>query len=387
LEVSITPSSATQIGVTWKSSNEKVAKVNNKGEITGIKGGTAVISCITVDGSFKDTCVVTVKEPVTTIKLDHNNYNLGIKKTFFLTATVTSDTATNPKVIWSSSNEKVATVSQKGKVTGIKAGYATITATAADGSEVEASCDIRVVVPVTTMTINNSYITMMVGENYKLKAAIKPTNATFKKAAWSSSDPTVAIVDDDGVVTALKAGKATITAEAQDNTGKKVICYVVVYDRLPATGITLQDKKLTMISGEDKIVQLVLIPAASTDGYTWSTDNPAVAKVDKKTGKITARSTGTAYITVMTDSGKTATVEVTVIGLNMTSLTLEQYTTYPYQLEVEGATTPVKWTIDNPKVAVVNNGMVSSRSVGKATITAIVNGRKLTCKINVVKIN
>lgn len=386
LEVSITPSSANQLGVTWKSSNTKVATVNSKGEITGIKGGTAIITCTTVDGGIKDTCVVTVREPVTTIKLDHDTYNLGVKKTFKLTATVTSESATNPKVIWTSSNTKVATVNKYGKVTGIKTGYATITATAADGSEVEASCEVRIVTPVTSITINKSYMTMMVGENRSLKVTIKPTNATFKKAKWSSSDTSVAIVDDNGVVTALKAGNATIVADTQDNSGKKVICYVVVYERVPSTGITLQDKKLTMVSGEQKVVQLVLIPAASTDSYTWSTDNPAVASVNKKTGKITAKSTGTAYITVMTDSGKTATVEVTVIGLNMKTITLEQYTTYPYPLEVEGATSTVKWSIDKPQVAVIKNGYISTRSVGTATITAVVNGRKLTCKLTVVKI-
>ncbi|HWT74530.1 MAG TPA: Ig-like domain-containing protein [Mobilitalea sp.] len=387
LEVSVTPSTASQLGVTWKSSNDKVAKVNNKGEVTGIIGGTAVITCVTVDGGFQATCVVTVKEPVTTIKLDYDTYNLGLAKNFKLTATVTSDTATDQKVVWSSSNEKVATVNQKGKVTGISKGYATITATATDGSDVEASCEVRIVTPVDSIDISKSYMTLIVGDAKTLKATIKPAKATFRKAIWSSSDPTVAIVDDNGVVTALKAGNATIVAETQDSNGKKAICYVVVYDRLPATGITLQDKKLTMVSGEDKVVQLVLIPAASTDGYTWSTDNPAVATVNKKTGRITAKSIGTAYITVMTDSGKTATVEVTVIGLNMTSLTLEQYTTYPYPLEVQGATTAVKWSVDNPQVAVVTNGYVSSRSVGTATITAIVNGRKLTCKITVVKIN
>ena len=89
----------------------------------------------------------------------------------------------------------------------------------------------------------------------------------------------------------------------------------------------------------------------------------------------------------MTDSGKTASIEVTVIGLNMTSLTLEQYTTYPYPLTVEGATTTVKWSIDKPQVAVVTNGYVSSRSGGTATITAIVNGRKLTCKLKVTSIS
>ncbi len=386
LEASVSPSSATNLNITWKSSNEKIATVSKTGEVAGLTGGVAIITCTTVEGGYIATCVVTVRETVTTIKLDYENYYLGVGKSFQLKATVTTETATNQNVLWTSSNEEIATVTQKGKVTGLKNGYATITAMALDGSEVEATCEVRVVNAVESITISSNYLSMYVGDTKKLKATIRPSNATFKTAGWTSSDTSVAIVDDNGTVTGLKAGNATITAQALDNSGKKVICQVVVYERVPSTGITLQDKSLTMVPGEEKIVRLVLIPATSTDGYTWSTDNPAVATVNRTTGRITARSTGKAYITVMTDSGKTATVEVTVIGLNMTSLTLEQYTTYPYPLEVEGATAPVKWSIDKPQVAVITNGQVSSRAVGTATITATVNGRRLTCKLTVTPI-
>ncbi len=386
LQVSVSPTSATKLEVTWKSSNTNVATVTADGEVAGLIGGTAIITCTTVDGGYSASCVVTVKETVTKISLDFDSYRLGLGKSFKLTATVTTETATDQKVTWVSSNDEVATVNQNGKVTGIALGYATITAIAKDGSEVEASCDVRVVRPVESVTLNKTTMSMFVGEGKTLKATINPKNATYKNAKWTSSDPSIAIVDEDGMVIGLKVGSVTITAEALDNSGKKAICYVWVNERVPSTGITLQDKKLTMVPGESKIVQLVLIPATSTDSYSWSSDNVAVASVDKKSGRITAKSTGTAYITVMTDSGKTATVEVTVIGLNMTSITLEQYTDYPYPLVVEGATSAVKWTIDNPQVAVVSNGYISTRGTGTTMISAIVNGRKLTCKLTVVKI-
>ena len=385
LEVSITPSSATNLNVTWKSSNEKVATVTKSGEVTGLIGGTAIITCATADGGFTSSCVLTVRETVTTIKLDFDTYNLGVEKTFKLTATVSTETATNQDVIWSSSNDKIATVNQKGKVTGISNGYVSITAMALDGSEVETSCEVRVVTPVESITISDNYISLYIGDSETLKATISPKNATIRTVMWTSSDPSVAIVDDDGVVTALKAGEAKISAETLDNSGKKQICYVVVNDRVPSTGITLQDKKVTMVPGEERIVEIVLIPSVSTDSVTWSSDNPSIAKVDKKTGKITALATGKAYISVMTDSGKTASIEVTVIGLSTTSIVIEEYTNYG-TLVVEGATTPVRWSIDNTLVAVVNNGAVSSRGMGTATITATVNGRRLTCKIKVVKI-
>jgi uncharacterized protein YjdB len=386
LKVSVSPSSASNLGVTWTSSNPKIATVSEDGEVKGLIGGVTVITCTTADGGYSATCVVTVRETVTTIKLNYDSYRLGIGNSVKLTATVTTETATNQKVTWRSSNTKIATVNQNGKVTGLAMGYVTITATAQDGSDVEATCEIRIVQPVTSVTLNKSSMSMFIGESKSLKATIRPSNATYKKAKWISSDPSVAIVDEDGTVIGIKAGSVTITAEALDNSGKKAICYVWVNERVPSTGITIQDKKLTMVPGEEKIVQLVLIPATSTDSYTWSTDNAAVAKVDKNTGRITAKATGVAYITVMTDSGKTATVEVTVIGLNITELTVEQYTSYPYQLVVEGATAPVRWSIDNPAIAVVTNGYISTRATGTATITALVNGRKLTCKLKVVKI-
>ena len=386
LTVSVSPSQATELGVIWKSTNPKVATVSKNGEVIGLTGGTTLITCTTLDGGFSVTCVIIVRELVTTIKLNYENYRLGIDKNVILTATVSTQTATNQKVTWKSSNTKVATVSKKGKVTGHSFGYATITATAQDGSEVEASCDIEVISPVSRVSLNKGYMAMLVGEVEEIKVTLEPKKATYNQAIWRSSDDAVAIVDEDGFVTAISPGTATITAEAQDNSGKKAVCYITVSNRVPATGVTLVDKRLVMVPGETKIVEGRRIPDNSSDELVWSSDNSAVAKVskvDKNTGKITARTTGTANITVITDSGKTATIEVVVVGLNMTKLTLEQYSRYT--LYVEGATTTVRWDVDNSNIAVVRNGIVESKATGTTTITATVNGRRLTCTLKVIK--
>ena len=141
LKVSVSPSEASKLGVTWKSSNTKVATVNDEGVVEGLLGGTALITCTTVDGGFVATCMVTVLEPVTTVTLDHDELYVGVNKSVTLKATVTSDTASNKKLKWVSSNPKVAVVNQNGKVTGKSVGYATIRAIAQDGSEVEDSCE------------------------------------------------------------------------------------------------------------------------------------------------------------------------------------------------------------------------------------------------------
>ena len=309
---------------------------------------------------------------------------MGIDKTVILEAIVSTQTASNKKVSWKSSNTKVATVNSKGKVTGIAYGFATITAIAQDGSEVEASCEIEVVRPVTRVSLDKAFLNMLVGESKELKAALEPRNATYREVSWTSSDDTIALVDDDGMITAIAPGTVTITAQAQDSSGKKAVCFVTVSNRVPATGITLANKSLVMISGEVKVAEVAKIPVNSTDSLSWSSDNTAVASVDRKTGKITAKAVGTANITAMTDSGKTAVIEVKVIGLNVTKLELEQYTAYT--LSVEGAAGRITWDVTNPGVAEVRNGRIISKAIGSTIITAQVNGRVLECKLKVVKI-
>ena len=390
MRASVNPSSASDLAVSWKSSNTDVATIDKNGLVTGIKGGVTVITATTEDGGFKDSCVVMVRELISEISLNHTQYVLGVGKTVNLTATVTNEAATHQDVRWVSSNSSIASVNQRGKVTGLKIGDATITAIAKDGSQVEAYCEIEVVRPITRITLDRNFMTMYVGDTRKINAKVTPSNATYKNPIYTSSDEDIAIVTEDGNIIGVSAGTVTITAKAPDNSNKSAVCVVTVNNRVPATSITVMERRVTMVPGESKYVQVALNPANSTDSLTWSSDNASVARVDSKTGKITARNTGTALITVMTDSARIATIEVTVMGLNRTSLTLQQYSRYEF-LTVEGATSPVNWSIDNPQVAVLrrqgNSVIVESRAVGKATITARVNGQNLRCNLTVTKIS
>lgn len=384
LKVSVTPSEASNLEVEWKSSNTNVATVSKDGEVTGLAPGTAIITCTTKDGGFFASCVVTVRERLTSMKLNYDEYRLSINKSVTLSVMVDDEPVTDQQFKWVSSNSDVASVNKNGKVTGHKIGFATITAYALDGSGAEASCDVEVVRPVKKVTLDKTYLNMLVGETKQLKAKIEPSNASYKTPNWIvEGDEGVVIVDEDGYITALKEGSVTIKAVAQDDSRKFAISYVTVSKRVPATSVILSDKKLVMVKGEQRTVRPVLNPVNSTDSLTWSTDNSSVASVNSS-GKITAKATGTAYITAMTDSGKTATIEISVIGLNVTELKLEQYTRY--NLQVEGATSRVIWDVANPEIAEVRNGMIITKARGTTTITATVNGRKLTCKLTVVKI-
>ncbi|WP_313134536.1 Ig-like domain-containing protein [Anaerocolumna sp.] len=384
LKATMQPSSAEEVNLTWTSSNEKVAKVSNNGTVKAISGGTAVIKVQTADKKITKFCVVNVVEPVTNIKLNKTSYVMGVGKRFTLKATVEANTATNPKVKWSTSNSKVATVDSKGVVTAKSLGTVVITVTAQDGTRAEASCDIRVVRAVTSVTLNTSAVTTVEGRSFTLKATVKPNNATIKKVKWTSSDESVAIVDSKGVVTALKAGTATIKASATDNSGKYASAVVKVKAQVPASKVIVSTKSLIMTPGESATLQKVINPTNSTDRFTWETDNKTVASVDKSTGRVTAHKPGTANVIVITESGKTATTEVTVVGLNTTNLELEQYSRYT--LSVIGVNSGIVWDVDDPGVATVRNGIVESRKVGTTTITANINGKILRCRIKVTPI-
>lgn len=384
LKATMQPSSAVDVNLIWSSSNEKVARVSNNGTVKAISGGTAIIKVQTEDKKITKFCIIKVVEPVTNVKLNKSSYILGVGKRYTLKATIEANTATNPKLKWTSSNPRVATVNSQGIITAKSIGTAVITATAQDGTNAEASCEVRVVKGVTSITLNYSSVTTVEGRSFKLKATVKPTNATVKRIRWTSSDESIAIVDSRGVVTAIKEGTVKIKATAADNSGKYDIVMVKVKAQVPATKVLISTESLIMTPGESTTLQKVINPINSTDRFTWETDNKTVASVNKSTGRVTAHKPGTANIILITESGKTATTEITVVGLNTTYLELEQYSRYT--LSVIGINSGIIWDVDNPSVATVRNGVVESRKVGTTTITANINGKTLRCKIKVTPI-
>ena len=143
-----------------------------------------------------------------------------------LSATVSPGDATDKSVTWSSSAPAVATVDQSGKVTAVKAGTATITVTTTDGGKT-ATCAVTVIAKVASVSLDKTSMTLTVGETQTLTATVTPDNAQDKSVTWSSSDATVATVDQDGKVTAVKAGSATITVTTTDG-GKTATCAVTI---------------------------------------------------------------------------------------------------------------------------------------------------------------
>lgn len=147
-----------------------------------------------------------------------------------LIATVAPENATDKTVTWSSDNVEIATVSAEGVVTAVKAGTATIKATANDGSEVVGSCTVTVKQLVTSVTLDKTTAEIGIDKTVTLTATVNPTDASDKTIEWTTNDKTIATVDQTGKVTGVAAGEVTITATAKDGSGKSATCTITVSD-------------------------------------------------------------------------------------------------------------------------------------------------------------
>lgn len=220
--------------VTWTSSDTSVATVNENGLVTGVAEGTATITATSkADQTKTATCSITVKPVaiVSSITLDKTTAEVEVGKEIAIGATVVPTEGVSVK--WTSSNEEIATVNN-GKVSGVKVGEATITAILVEnGNEtVKSTCSVTVKKATRKVTLDSTKLEMMVGEEETLKANVEGYTAESNgKVTWTTSDQTIATVDENGKVVALKAGSAIITAANTESDGKvEVACAVTVQE-------------------------------------------------------------------------------------------------------------------------------------------------------------
>lgn len=258
ITVTVNPNDATNKSVVWSVSGDAVTLGGSNSDsirtVTAQKGGTATITVKAEDGSnVSNTIEITVTDdtpvPVTGVSLNKNSLSLTVGGKDTLIATVAPTNASNQKVNWSSSNDKIASVDSSGNVTAVAQGSATITATTEDGKKT-ANCAVTVTastVAVTGVTVSPTSGTVNVGATLQLTATVAPSNASNKNVTWKSSNTNIATVDSNGKVTGKAVGEATITVTTADG-GKTATCKVTV-SKGSVTTITYSvavDKTLTL---------------------------------------------------------------------------------------------------------------------------------------------
>lgn len=287
LTASVLPDNATDKTITWTSSDKSIASVES-GKVKAVKKGEATIMAKAGDKTAEAKIVVLA--PVSGITLNKNRLDLIIGETETLTATITpADADPKEPITWTTSDETIATV-DGGKVTAVKEGEATVTATS-DGKS--ATCIVKVdYIHVSEISLDVTEKTLYAGETLNLTATVSPENSTYKTVEWTSSDKSVATVDAEGKVDAIGKGTTTITAKAD---GKEATCKLTVL--APVKGVSISKTALSLLVGESATLTATLIPADATprEEFTWSSSAPEVATVDA--GMVKALTEGTATIT------------------------------------------------------------------------------------------
>lgn len=432
---------AVQGEVQWSSSNDTVATVEN-GTVTGVKAGTATITA---------TVVVTIPDPTpspspsaspspdpspsetadptqTTDPTETAEPTQTTEPTETAEPTQTVDPepseSTNPDpttpVEGGDNTEEGGATEAALPPAAPAAVRAGALARADKTTTYTATCTVTVkakpveTVAVTGVTLNETELTLEEGETADLTATIAPENATNKNMTWTSSDPDTATVDENGHVTAKKAGEtpAVITVTTEDG-GKTATCKVTVNEKTvtppdePAvTGVTITSEVTTVKVNETiTLTAKVEVVGDMATTVKWTSSNTDCATVDESTGEVTGVAKGTATITATStaDETKSATCTVTVTDDTTTTepevkldkeavtLTLVADTTVTETLSVtvDGKTTTesITWASDNTDVATVAEGVVTAKTAGTAHITATltVSGKEytLTCTVTV----
>lgn len=396
LIATVSPENATYKDVTWSSSRETVASVDQTGKVTTLKAGTATIQAKA--GEKTATCTVTVIVPPEGITISESSITLEEEQKKMLYATVTPDDTTDPSVTWQSSDNSVATV-QNGLVTAIKVGTCIVTAKVGGLS---ASCDVTVkekTISVTGVKLNKRNTEIIKGESETLVATVSPENATDKTVTWSSKDESIATVDQNGKVTAIKGGETTIYAKAGDYSD---YCYVKV--KVPVSSIKLDYTSMRVGIGYYNRVQLhatIEPDDASDKTVTWSSSDASIAEV-YSSGTVEGKSKGNVTITA-TAGDCSASCEVEVIrALSSVSLTCqhEGYNSYYQKLTIKKGENAqfnavyspqdadvfdIEWSSSDLSVVTIDDeGLVTAVGAGSAVIKITADGKEASCSVTVL---
>ncbi len=389
LSRTILPADATDKSMNWNSSNPSVATVNQIGRVTALSAGVVTITAVTSDGNHTDTAVITVEAgivPVTSVVISPDTASMLEGTTLEIRAELFPSTATNPSVVWNSSDNSVATVNAQGLVTAVSLGSAIITATTEDGGFTDGA-SITVVslnIPVSDIVISPDQATIIGGNFLRLTAEIFPADATNRQVIWSSSDASVATVNQNGRIAALAPGEVQISVTSADGNFTDSAAITVVLEDIFVTSVVIAPEEASLTAGSSLQLSAEVFPANATNKeLTWSSSDPLVVEVNAN-GQITAVTEGSAIVTVTTVDGSfTASSEITIVieAIPVTGIVLspeqesiETGTSITFLAEVFPSAATNKellWVSSDTAIATVNPyGKADGVSEGTVSITA-----------------
>lgn len=397
LTVTYTPTGA-EADITWTSSDNSVATVDENGKVTAVKCGTATITAKA--GSLSDTCTVTVYDKVEDIPGNGGGWTGSVKEILVSvpidvckwdgkTVTVYIDGSTNGTVKVRYNLEKRGTSSSETKEVAVTNGTGTCEDFVYEGNTWVVK--FAPTVPATAISLNKTTTDIILGEEETLVATITPENST-ENVKWESSDNNIATVDKNGKVKAITEGKATITAKVGElSTTCEVNCKAVHATAVAISGEGIADGKLRIKLNDSLALTVTTTPEKVTDKAVWTSTDSDVAEV--VSGKLNAKKEGKATVTVTVGS-VSASLEVEVYAVHAESITLDKTeitVAYGDSETIKATVAPeghtdgkVQWTSTETSVATVDsNGKVKAVGVGTTTITAKIGEKTATCTVTV----
>ena len=371
--------------------NGTYGSINYNGHTLTV-GGTSYSSGAI--GSIKETTSGgEYKVSVNGITLSESTLTLEAGNIYKLTADVTPENATDKTLNWTSDDESVAAVSN-GTITAVRAGTATITATANDGSGVSAACKVTVTeIAPTAIEMSESAVDIRSGSGVTLSVTFTPENTTDQEVTWTTSDASVAAVED-GWVLGVNKGTAIITAASKADSSLQAACTVTVSEFKSGA-----DPDAEISEESEGVYSLSLVKGQKTTvkSGSWSYSSSADKKIVSvtKAGLITAKAKGSATLS-FSDGENTETCKVTVYAPALDKKKLTLYTGAESGTVTLGATAgdlPQTWLSSNERVAQVKseydpdnrtyNALIFPAGEGSATVTAYVGGRSYPVKVTV----
>jgi hypothetical protein len=374
----------------WTTSNDGIAGVSSDGVITAVAMGQ-----VTIVGKYGGKSVSITVDVATPRKLSVNKSSLNMRsdtsEQTVLTATYASGESFDITNLadWSSDNADIASVT-KGKILSYKVGHATITA-AYGGKKVTISVDVD---QATVITANKQELQLQSGATEQLQITAKYPDGTTEditdKAIWSSNSTAIAQVKS-GLVNAIDKGETKVTASYGDRTVTISVMVGIV------AALNISQSTISMKEGDSSPISLSATFKDNTvkdvtNEAVWSSSNDKVAKFSN--GVVKAYGSGKAIITVKYgDLSETVTVEVDLadkLSINLKQVVLPKNSSVQLILTAmhtdrttEDVTKKAVWKSSSEKVADVIDGLVTTYSNGKATITATYGGKSATVPVEI----
>jgi uncharacterized protein YjdB len=385
--------------VAWQSTVPSVATVNQQGAVTGIGAGiTRIVASV---GDKSDTATIIVRNAKTAFTVVPNVVSAitGDQIQFSLVPSTSAAAASISDVVWSTSNQEVASISSTGLLSAETAGQVVVTAQV--GGEL-ASASIQVKgTPVSSITLSPTNSTLNPGETTKIDAKVQDDNRRTlpgRKVTWSSSNTAVARVGSDGTVTAVAKGTAIITGEVDTLAATATVNVLAT----PVATISISLASSTIAVGQTTTATVTLLDAsgAPLTGKTiaYQSSNSALATVNSN-GVVTGVANGSVTISAISD-GKIASAPLTIASLTASTIAISP--TAPTAAVGQSAqltavvrdasgnilsNRPVTWSSSDVSIATISpTGLVTTIAVGSTTITAIADQARTTATFTVTSV-